>query len=93
MERRPRSSMLDLFLKQLDFFGGQGEQAVDAVVEFGFGGVQGAREAGLFGALLCQIRFPFVGDARILHRVCSELEALFQGLAKRVQGCVSPCCL
>lgn len=77
--------MFHLALQQLDFVGSEAEEAIDAVVEFGFSGGELAGEAVVFAALLLEIRLPFVGGPRVLQRVRGQLEALFERVAKLVQ--------
>ena len=48
--------MFDLLLQKLDFVGGEIEESVDAVVQFGFGVGQGAGEAGVLVPFAAQIR-------------------------------------
>lgn len=62
------------------------EEAEDSFVQFGFGGLQGLGEAGLFGAFFFEIGLPFVGDSWVFQRVGGEFEALFQGFAEGVEG-------
>lgn len=62
------------------------EEAEDSFVQFGFNGLQGLGEAGLFGAFFFEIGLPFVGDAWVFQGVGGEFEALFQGFAEGVEG-------
>lgn len=83
-------SVLNLLLQQLDLVRGEIEEPIDAGVQVGFGGGEGGGEAGLVVALFGEVGFPFVGDARALHGVGLELEALLQGLAQRIEGKFPP---
>jgi hypothetical protein len=76
--------MFDLLLQEFDFVGGEIEEAMDAVVQFGFSLGQGAREAGVLVPFFAQVGFPFVGGPRVFQGVGRELEALFQGFTELI---------
>ncbi len=75
--------MLHFLLQKADFIRGEIEEAIDAVVDLGFGCVERLCQAGMLGALFDEVGFPFVGSAWVLHWVGGELEALLQGFAQR----------
>lgn len=74
--------MFDLALEEFDFVGGEVEEAVDAVVQFGFGVGQAAGEGFDLRFVLGQIRFPLVGGARVIEGAGRQLEAGLQSGAK-----------
>ena len=69
--------MLHFALEELDFFGGELEQGVDAVVDFVFGGGEFAGEALDFLAVLGQVGIPFVSRLGRLERVGGQRDGRF----------------
>src|ERR1043166_3724974 len=72
----PPGANIRHLLQQLDFVGGQIEQAINPAVQFGFGVVQGAGEPGILVPLFPQIRLPFISGPWVLQGIGLELEAL-----------------
>lgn len=75
-------SVFNFALQELDFFGGEIEQAKDASVEFGFGFGEFAGLAFDSGSVFGEVGFPFVGGARGFERAGGEVEARLEGVAE-----------
>ena len=74
--------MFDFALEQLDFFGGEIEEAIDAGIEFGFGVGEGAGVVVEGGSVFGEVQFPLVGGAWVCERVGGEPEARLEGVAE-----------